>query len=467
MKKSLLFLASAALVLASCNNDVKLDENTAPAGSNVQKEIGFAPYAQGPKRAISNTNYGAITTTTFNTSWGMTVSAYDVTNTREYFVPTNFVYNATPALWNGETHRYWPLSAAQINFLAIAHANADNTTGVTWTATHTTEPLATTHQVAVVMSDNYAIASAQRDFLYALGAGEVVKTGNVLTFPDKVDMTFKHTQAYLVFNLKAADDASTAITITNVKVKGARTSGTATIARTNAGAYDDADVTLLWASAGYHTDASTYESVTSTQAAISTDLTTSFVEMGHLLVVPVMNAAFTGSNESVYQDGFTSFEISYTLDGKAYTYEYTPATTVLMAGKKYIYNITFKLHEIMIEPEVEEWTTIDNNYIVVTPDVSMAYNALSDVMVSNAAGKYLIEITGLTAGANVNLTKTSDDDNIISAFTAQGPKVGVEGNVIIEVTKNASENDQTATIQLSVGGNNYNIVIKTPVTPAP
>ena len=43
MKKNLFFVAAAALMLASCSNDVKLDENTVPVGSNKQQEISFAP----------------------------------------------------------------------------------------------------------------------------------------------------------------------------------------------------------------------------------------------------------------------------------------------------------------------------------------------------------------------------------------------------------------------------------------
>ena len=59
MKKCLFILAAAAVVLAGCNNDVKIAENVAPAGSNAQKEIAFSPlsqkahFAPGIKRQLS------------------------------------------------------------------------------------------------------------------------------------------------------------------------------------------------------------------------------------------------------------------------------------------------------------------------------------------------------------------------------------------------------------------------------
>lgn len=449
MKKNLFLFSVAALALGACSNDLTVEQ--ADQTVNQPKEIAFFPLAQSTTRATSNTNYGYINGTTFATGWDMTVSAYDITNSRQFFTGTDFTYATTPAYWHGG--KYWPLSATQINFLAIAHANADNATGVTWTTNNTP-----THQVEVVMSDNYAYNSAQRDFIYAIGHGAVNQVGNALTFPEKVDMEFKHTQAYLVFNLKAADATSTAITITNVKVKGARTSGTATIARTNASTYGDAATSLYWNPTGYHTNASTLESVTSTQAAISTALTTSPVEMGHLLVVPNMSDANTFD-----EGGFTSFEISYTLDGNAYTYEYTPVSTKLEAGKKYIYDITFNLHEIFVNPSVEDWDAEDTRYVDV-PVVSMAYNELTAVTLDNAAGVYSFVVSGFTAGYDVSVAETTDASNIITAVNAPST-VPTGGAVLVEITKPATSNGQTATITLTVNSVDYVITIKTPVTP--
>ena len=445
MKKIYLTLCVAALALVSC-----VKTNDVYTGTPESRQIAFSPLAQNGTKAISNTNYGYIDGTTFDTSWGMTVSAYDVTNTRQLFAPSEFSYNSSH--WSGS--QYWPLSAVQVNFLAIAHANADNSTGVTWTVNNT--PV---HQVEVVMSDNYPIASAQRDFIYAMGNGAVVQDGNSLQFPDDVGLTFKHTQAYLVFNLKAADAASCGITITDVKIKGAHTSGTATIARVNAGTYADASESLYWESTGYHTDATTLESITAAQSVISTALTQEFVEMGHLLVVPNMSAANTFA-----EGGFTSFEISYSLGGNAYTYEYVPVSTKLEAGKKYIYDITFQLHEIYVDPSVTDWQADESGpKFIAIPAASMAYNDLADVSLDNAAGVYSFTVSGFTAGQAVSVAEKSDDDGIISHLEVPAT-VPASGVVMVEVTKPLTANDKNAVITLTVNSVDYDITIKTPVT---
>ena len=398
MKKSLLFLASAALVLASCNNDVKIDENTVPVGSNAQKEIAFTSYAQTAKRAASQS--GAIETASFPTGLDMMVTAYDVTHTRPFFKATPFKYKfaggsynvGNAAYWGGDPARYWPLSAAYVNFLAITNANSDNTTSVTWAADSAS-------QVTVAMSDNYAIATAQRDFMYAIGHAEVTQTGNALTFPDPVDMVFKHAQAYLVFNLKAADAASQAIKIKNIEICKARFAGTATIAHTNYNGTSAQATTLYW---NPTTQTNDYVCVLDNQTpkadeAASVALTTGGAQLGKIMVVPNMSAADT----YISNDG-TKIKISYYLDQKLYTYEYTVGNDIYEAGKKYIYDITFKLHEITINPSVETWTVGGVEYIEIPV---MAYGADRAVSVTKEAQKLVFTVDGLNGSKKIKVTK--------------------------------------------------------------
>lgn len=451
MKKYFFLISVAALAMTACTN-----ESEEYVGSQESKEIAFSPINNVGTRAISNTKHGFIDGTTFATTWDMTVAAVDITNDREFFEATPFHYQyansasnsaINASYWGGETARYWPLSAAQINFLAIAHANSDN--AATWTNTKAD------NKVVVEFGDNYAYDTKQYDFVYAIGNGEVTKSVNALSFPEKVDMTFKHTQAYLIFRVKAnsaveAEGGAGEITITNIKVKGARTKGKATIARHNPGTYADGNVDLTWeaptSGTAYPTggDADTYYSVTEDQNDIAYKLSTSFEEKGHLLVIPNMSSANTFA-----EGGFTSFEISYTLDGNDYTYEYTPATTKIEAGKKYTYDITFKLHEIFVNPTVTDWENAGTTPVEI-PTASIAWNAVSPSFnVGSAAGTYYVNITGLTAGKAVSVAETTDANNIISSVSVSPTTVPASGVVTIAITVPISTGSNSATITLT------------------
>lgn len=450
MKKNLFLLATAALVLASCNNDVKIDENIAPAGSNAQKEIAFTSYAQRPMHAPALN--GAIENTTFPTTLDMMVTAYDATNDRDFFAATAFKKgyvggsDESGTYWGGDPARYWPLAPAYINFLAITNANGDNATGVTWgtaSADHASK-------VAVEMADNYAYDTKQYDLLYAIGNGEVEQSGNVLTFPEKVDMTFKHAQAYLVFNVKAADAASTGIKIKDIEIQNARFAGTATITHTNYTETSAQATTLYW---NPTTQTSAYKSVLDDQTAkadeaASVALTTSLVQMGKIMVVPNMSAANTYAD-----NGTTKIKLTYYMNGIEYTYEYEADNDTYEAGKKYIYNIVFKLHEIYINPDVEEWeidlndnSEDDDDVMIDIPEVSTKHE--TDLAITaNTGGKYTVKVTDLGASAAYTVAVT-DVNDIISVDPVAG---SADASGVATLTFNVKETTGThsATIVLT------------------
>ena len=435
MKMKKLFLFSvAALAFCACSSDETVSENS--AANQQPKEISFFALNKGATRA-------AITDAVFPTTLGMKVSALDLTNHRKFFDETAFSHGTT--YWEGSPKRYWPLSPVQINFLAIANANSNNTDGVTWTTTGTAASEA--QSVQVVMADNYAASTAQRDFMFAVGNGQVTKNGNNLSFPTKVDMEFKHTQAYLVFNLKAADDASKAIKITNVELKNVYTQGTATIARHTPGTYADASTDLTWDRSTGATDAANYRSVTTTQAAISQSLTTDFVETGHLMVVPNTTAANTYAD-----NGTTMLQISYLLDGKDYTLEYVLDNDTYKAGYKYVYNITFKLHEIVIDPKVTVWNTDTNDNSAADDDVnifipSISYNENgATVSIGKTAGTYTFDISNVPAGTYTIAEGTTGTDFIESVGITDNSSTN--GSVTITVVSNGGTDDTTRPIIL-------------------
>ena len=333
MKKNLFLIPVAALAFAACTNETtEYVGDTSPTA----KEIAFSPLAQPNTRA-------AVDGTGFPTTLDMKVAAYQVEATGGsagvYFDATTFKYQyaggasnstANASYWGAETNaKYWPLTPAYINFLAIANANADNSTDVTW-GTNKAD------QVTIVMADN---SSAQRDLMYAIGNGEVTQSGNALTFPTKVDMQFHHAQAWIDFKVKAKTDVETAITVNSITLTGAKYAGTYTVTHTNYNAKSSQSVAGAWTALG---DAKNV----AVPGWSATALTTSLVTVGNgLMIVP--DDAATGD--------FTSFTINYTFNGKTYDYTYTPASTNVDQKKHYIYEITFQLHEIFINPSVEDW----------------------------------------------------------------------------------------------------------------
>ena len=327
--KKLFLISAAVLAFCACSNDEKIAENTA---STQPKEIAFMPIAQKATRA-------AIEDGAFPTTEDMEVAAYQVQPiVGNYFSGTTFTYNSTSTKWEGKTtHRYWPLSAAYINFLAYAN--------VTGTASfNSTTPAS---EATIDMTDN---STAQKDLVYAIGSGEVEIDGNSLTFPANVTMQFQHAQSLIAFRVKAYGDAEeSAITVKKITLNNAYYAGTFVITHSNYNATSSQSVNGEWS------DFDEQKDLDVPGSADKSINKTTFTDAGSVLVVPIS----TQTTPPTIDPSFDSFTISYTFDDKDYTYTYVPtvpAGRVLTKATKYVYDITFKLHEILISPTVVTWS---------------------------------------------------------------------------------------------------------------
>lgn len=333
MKKYLYLIPVAALAMTACTN-----ESDEFVGSQESREISFSLVNQMSTRAAADTYQYAIDGTTFPTDLNMYVAAYQVEPTKaNYFAGTQFIYNnaggasASSAKWGGATARFWPLSPAYINFLAYAN--------VTGTAIFNATNYASA--ATINQSDN---SSAQTDLMYAIGNGEVTQSGSTLTFPASVPMTFIHAQAWMDFYVKANSATEEAITINSITLNGAKYSGKFIVTHDNYNARTSQSVSGAWSN-------------TSSQKNVavpgwsSTALTTSLVHVGKgLLIVP--------DDDNATAD-WTSFTINYTYDSKTYDYTYVPATAAdanAAQNKHYVFNITFKLHEIFVDATIADWS---------------------------------------------------------------------------------------------------------------
>lgn len=316
MKKFFVLLSVAAVAMTACTN-----ESNDYVGSSEAREITFSPITQNMTRGTSDgTDFPDYT---------IKVAAYDITHSRVFFTETEFTKGTT--YWSAS--KYWPLSATAISFLGYTEFTG---TSATFTNTQT---------LALTMTDN---STAQKDLMYACGYGAVTENGNDLTFPSQVDMLFKHAQAWIAFTVNADATTDGKITLKSITLNGAKYAGTYTVTHANWNSTTAADhsVSGAWSPSGSGSNIAV-PGWTGTAAAAAVSQTATAVGNG-LLVVP---------DDTPSTPDFTSFTITYELDGKEYTYTYTPATASLdlEQGKKYTYNITFRLHEILINPSVTDW----------------------------------------------------------------------------------------------------------------
>ena len=115
MKKIFLIAASAMMVLASCTKVVI----NYPEDAQPQEIAMFAVNKSATKAPVG----GAVEGATFPTDYNMMVAAYLVSGTEnttpgEYFTNKIFAKKGSAATWTGG--QYWPVSAATLNFVAIA-----------------------------------------------------------------------------------------------------------------------------------------------------------------------------------------------------------------------------------------------------------------------------------------------------------------------------------------------------------
>lgn len=339
MKKYLFLASVAALSFTACTNET--EEYVGTGSANQQQEIAFAPLSQPNTRGQYSVLGDA-----FPENNTMEVAAWQVTPTPvSYFAKCTFAKGGG-ATWKGG--KFWPLSAAKINFFAVS--------GYGLTASHITIANNLSEAGVAYTTANSYNSETQSDIMYAFGRGFVKKDGNALYFnrndagaDQPVNMVFKHALALVDFEVKGQGTAETTnIKVNSITVKGGTYNGTLTLTNTNAATESDVVTTAVEWVAG---DAVAEVAVPGITA--NTPITNAYTRIGNgLMIIP--------------GTGFTSFVVNYTFDSKTYDYEYTlPSALVSVAANKYTYRINFKLHEIEIAPSITPWTNTNNDITIV------------------------------------------------------------------------------------------------------
>ena len=449
MKKSLFILATAAIALASCNNDVKIAENKT-LGNNPQ-EIALVPFAQRPLRAASTSDvFQAVSDANYPKNYSMDVSAQAVVgaSAQNYFELTNFTFDNTTKWWNGSTKRYWPLAPATVNFLAVS-----NWTKTSVVSTTMSDPYAST--ATITLGDNKPTEVdatwVQHDLMYAYGRATVNQAGNALSFPDKVDMTFKHALAWVDFQVKGNSAVEQgAITLNSITLNNARYAGKYQVNVTN---YDKAEGagnlsfgTCQWLDEGIGSPVATQE----VKGYSAATLPAAYTSVGYgLLVIPTGSKQTTGIS-------FDSFTLNYSINGATFNYTYTPTAEqrTLEAGKKYIFQVNFTLHEIFINASVENWNAQTPVDVEVPETASYAITEATHTFnIPATAGTYYVRVTGCAADPTV-----TPGLDIFSVDPAKSSYLS--GTAVVSFTVAANDSDEkTGTFTVNDGTNSTTITV--------
>ena len=333
MKRFFFLAAAATAMLAACNKT-----EIVPTG-DVQ-EISFVAVNKVATKA-------PVDGTTFLTGDNMDVVAYlaagDGATAGTYFTETLFTNVSGTNTWAGK--RYWPLSDATINFLAVTNTGG----GVT---DHVQNAFDSAIPASKVVSDLTGNNDAtQTDLMFAAGQGTHQQGGAYTT----VGMVFKHALSWINFKVKTGNGLTVAdpkiainsITLNEVPVNGTLTVTNDNYATTEAEKCVTAYLGAAWSSTVKANMKLIESGIVTDSSADDLLLTDAYKEFG-------------GNGVLVIPSDQTSFTINYTItqpDGtpNIFNYTYNLAGNKWEMAKKYVYNITMTLSEILIEPSVATW----------------------------------------------------------------------------------------------------------------
>ena len=308
MKKFLFLGIAATAMFASCTNDEMVEMNP-------QSAIGFETFVDKSTRA-------AVDVTKAN------LDAFEVYGWRTKDSKTEQIFNAQVVTANNGTCTYSPLQywvgSYKYNFEAVAPKSGDK--GVTVAAANG----ATTITFTSDSETDLIYASADKDLSsYAYGTLE--------TAPDAVGLTFGHllSRVKFTFTNGAASGSAAKITVTDVKITNAGTTGV----------YTPSNET--WAAA------TATDEVTFTSTDIVNIEGGKSEETEHKYLIPYNLKNYKVSFTVTMTQGSVLDSFNYTVD--------LPETTTLEKGNSYNFKATFNPGQpIVFTADVTGWDDFNN-----------------------------------------------------------------------------------------------------------
>lgn len=348
MKKSILAVSVAALFFTACSNSEDF-ETPQP-----QKEIALNPVAQKATRTpISGTSFGD--------GQKIYVSAWNSVS-KDYFKNVEFSEDGSTEIW--KAGKLWPVNGIT-SFLAYAFTPATQTTsvmsestavwglsGADWAKQVSFELSSNSLCYNPVAADGSATNVAAEangtpyvDLLYANADQKEEKDYTT------VNMDFKHSGAWILFNVKLANDLSaqkSQLIVNSFELVNIHKGGKLTI--------DNKIVGGAQASWDFTTCAEEdylVESFPQSATDITKGLALTTTDKTFGVILPEQQQ--------------TAIRFKYTLSSTDSPAAFTPQTVTYTypldrfnkweMGKKYVYNITLTFKEIEIEPSVTDWVS--------------------------------------------------------------------------------------------------------------
>ena len=351
MKKSILAVSVAALFFTACSNSEDFET------PQTQKEIALNPVAQKATRT-------PITGTTFDDGQKIYVSAWNSVS-KDYF--ENVEFGKSDATW--KAGKLWPINGVT-SFLAYAFTPATQSTSVMSESTavwgnETSTSSGTYVNWAKQVSFDLSSKSLCYNPVAADGsATEVASETNGTPYVDllyanadqtkekdytTVNMEFKHSGAWILFNVKLANDLSTQkskLTVNNFELVNIHKGGKLTIDNKIVGGAQ-----ASWDFSGCAAADYQVESFPQAASDLTKGLALSTTDQTFGVILPEQQQT---AIRFKYTLSSTDTPAAFTSQTVTYTHNLDRFDKWEM-GKKYVYTITISFSEIEIKPSVKNW----------------------------------------------------------------------------------------------------------------
>lgn len=319
MKKLFVLSCVALATLASCS---KSEDIEAP---QAQKEIAF--------NVATDKSRAPIEGNSFANDQKIYVSAYNSVS-EKYF--KGVAFSKVENTW--KAGQYWPVNGVT-SFLAYAATSDVTSFKPTWGAKYADNVVFDIASGFYKAETETTTTTPYIDLLYA--SGEQAKEKEY----DPVSMTFKHTGAWVVFNVKLGADLTGAkVTLNKFQLANIFKGGKVVVDNTTY-----AGAKASWDFSGVTAADYGVESFTKKDLSAAENYTFG-------AIIPEQNQ--------------TAIKFNYTLTSTATTAAFTPQTATYEyplsrfdkweMGKKYVYNITITFDQITITPSVTDWDAQNN-----------------------------------------------------------------------------------------------------------